>query len=277
MSIKLNPNPDVYSDYLDPERKTLRFGLGNAKLDSSVITFSIPAGHLFTCPGAKHCMARVEQIGSRVRLVDGPDQEYRCFAATAEAMSKGLRYKVWHNYNLLKTCKTAKQFRDLINQSAALFPDAFPGAKAVRIHIGGDFFSQAYFDGWAGVAKDNPRYNFYAYTKSLPFWVKRRDDLPDNLSLTASRGGRWDYLIDKYNLKCASVVMHPEEAEVMGLEIDHDDSHAQKSNGKDFALLIHGGQPPNSKASKAIKRLKQEGVRFSYNRMHQTSARKMLT
>ena len=83
--------------------------------------------------------------------------------------------------------------------------------------------------------------------------------------LTASRGGEEDHLIDKHNLREAIVVMHPDEAKALGLELDHDDSLARDPSVTKFALLIHGTQPTGSDASDALKRMRKEGIKFSYS------------
>jgi hypothetical protein len=133
-------------------------------------------------------------------------------------------------------------------------------AKMFRVHVSGDFFSQTYFDAWMQVATMNPDKRFYAYTKSLPYWVKRRDSVPSNFELTSSLGGREDELIDLNKLKYARVVLSEEEASSMKLEIDHDDSHAY--DGKEsFALLIHGTQKAGSKASVALSALRKKGIK----------------
>ena len=64
-------------------------------------------------------------------------------------------------------------------------------------------------------------------------------------------------------LKTAKVVMHPDEAAALGLEIDHDESHAINA-GPSFALLIHGTQPKGSEAAEAKKRLDREGIKYAY-------------
>jgi hypothetical protein len=86
----------------------------------------------------------------------------------------------------------------------------------------------------------------------LTFWVKHRNIIPDNLILTASRGGKWDQLIDTHNLREVVVVYSAEEADELGLELDNDDSHAADPNNKDknFALLIHGMGPTGSRQAK---------------------------
>jgi hypothetical protein len=141
-----------------------------------------------------------------------------------------------------------------------------PGTPVVRIHTGGDFYSQRYFDAWLEVARQRPRTIFYFYTKSLRYWVSRLEEVGDghtpgtvpNFVPTASRGGREDHLIEAHSLRSASVVFSEAEAGALRLEIDHDDSHAMR-HGPDFALLIHGPQPAGSEASKAISDLRKQG------------------
>jgi hypothetical protein len=62
-------------------------------------------------------------------------------------------------------------------------------------------------------------------------------------------------LIARHGLKSARVVYSHAEAEALGLEIDHDDSHAYASDAS-FALLIHGTQPKGTKAAEAWKVVK---------------------
>ena len=65
------------------ERKLLRFGHGNAKLDPAVFTFSLPAGHF--CPFANECRSKSNRLTGRIK--DGPNTEFRCYAASSEAAS----------------------------------------------------------------------------------------------------------------------------------------------------------------------------------------------
>lgn len=229
-------------------KSLLFFGKGNAKLGADIYHFSIPAGH--TCPYAKTCLSKAHREGGG--LVDGPETEVRCFSASDEAQYEGCRNLRWHNFDLLRG-KTQAEMTKVIADSLPVH------AKIVRIHIGGDFFSQAYFDSWLQVARQNPGILFYAYTKSLKFWVARMDTLPENLRLTASRGGKDDDLIETHNLRCAEIVFSESEANIKGLEIDHDDSHAYGEDPKSFALLIHGTQPKGSEAAKALSALRKSG------------------
>lgn len=225
----------------------LKFGKGNAKLGKKVVTFSLPAG--YSCPFAKDCLSKADKETGK--LTDGKDTQFRCFSASSESIYTNTRIARWHNYDLLKGLKTT-QMADLINASLP------KNTSMVRIHVSGDFFNASYFHAWIMVALANPNVVFYAYTKSLQYWVDKIDSIPSNLKLTASYGGRNDKLIEKHNLKFAKVVYSYDEAEKLGLEIDHDDSHAYKTDYS-FALIIHGGQPKGSAASKAKQALKKEG------------------
>lgn len=238
---------DVKTPRKPAARKGLVVGKGNAKL-KGVHTFSLPAG--WSCPAARDCLSRADRQTGKVK--DGPETEFRCFAASDEARHSSVRRARWHNLGLLKAAGGA-------DGMARLILDALPAsARTVRVHVSGDFFSQDYFDAWLEVARRRPGVRFYAYTKSLPYWLARRDAVPVNLILTASRGGRHDHLIQSNGLRSARVVFSEAEAADLGLEIDHDDSHAMNP-GPDFALLIHGSQPAGSEAARAIATLRKAG------------------
>jgi len=106
--------------------------------------------------------------------------------------------------------------------------------KAVRIHASGDFFNQEYFDMWLDIAKENPTVEFWAYTKSLKYWVNRLNEIPENLTLTASYGGRNDELITEHNLK-HSIVIQSKDG-LKELPIDYNDDYA-RIKGVNFYLL----------------------------------------
>jgi hypothetical protein len=235
------------------ERKPLRFGQGNAKLSSAVTTFSLPAGHF--CPFANECRSKANRQTGRIK--DGPNTTFRCYAASEE-MRPSLRRARWHNADALRSCETKEEMAQLILDSLS------PFAGYVRVHVSGDFFSQDYFDAWQECARRRPGTLFYAYTKALPFWVRRKDDIPENFVLTASYGGTHDHLIEQYGLRFAKVVLSEEEAADLGLEIDHDDSHAMKP-GSSFALLVHGVQPAGTPAAKAVAALRARGE-FGYGK-----------
>jgi hypothetical protein len=231
----------------------LKFGLGNAKLGKRIHTFTLPSG--YTCPGASACLTRADKVTGKI--TDGKAQTFRCFAASMEARLTPLRAKGWNNLELLKG-QNESQMTDLIQASLPA------GVTVIRIHVGGDFFSEAYFRAWINVACNNPDVKFYAYTKSLPFWIAalERNLIPENFRLTASEGGKWDHLIAQHSLKTSKVVFSIEEAAALGLDIDHDDSHAYNGT-ESFALLIHGTQAAGSRASSSVRSLNGIG---SYGR-----------
>ncbi len=234
--------------------KLLKFGNPNSKLKKltkklglTLKTFTLPAG--WTCPGAKDCLSRADKNTGKV--TDGKDTEFRCFMASAEALYPSLREMVWHNLGLLKDALV-----DGVDDCANLICQSLPKKfDVMRVHVGGDYFNVKYLQAWIEVAKRNPDKVFYSYSKSLHLF--KQFALPENLVLTASRGGKYDELIDLHGWKEALVVYSEQEAIDKGLEIDHDDTHA--AFGKEnFALLIHGTQPKGSAASVALQTLKRK-------------------
>jgi hypothetical protein len=244
----------------EPEpRPLLKFNFGgNAKLAKEIVTFSLPSG--YSCPGAKDCLAKADRETGKI--IDGKHQKFRCFSAISE-VRPNVRLQRWHNYALLKQVKTKEGMEELITAS---FPR---GAKILRLHVGGDFFSQAYFDAWASVAKRFYHCVIYAYTKSVNYVKAHKEKLPDNFRITLSKGGKYDHLIEESDTEDDSqygvveVLGHPEEAEALELEVDHDDSHAIAGK-QHFALLLHSMQPAGSEAAAKVKRMRKEGVKFSY-------------
>ena len=236
-----------------------------AKTGKKVYSFSLLSGH--ACPFANECFSKVVNR----KVVDGPNTKFRCFSASQEATFPKTFDARESNFNLIKAEKgNVKGLSKLISTS---LPSK---AEIIRIHIGGDFYTQNYFDAWLDVAKNTPDITFYAYTKSLSFWVARKNQIPNNLILTASYGGKLDKLIGQHRLRKAVVIhdiktcqaiVDSEDFDIIpcgkykGYEIDHDDSHAYdpKLKNKSFALLVHNIMPKNSEASKAVQILNGVG------------------
>jgi hypothetical protein len=217
---------------------------------------SLPAG--YSCPMAVECMTKVDEFTGK--LTDGELQTFRCHMATMEAMSPTMRRLVWHNFRLLRKAKTREAMLEVLDRS-------FPvDADVMRPGLDGDFFNQAHFAAWMDIARRHPSVRFYAYTKSAGYWEYHLDTegIPDNVELNSSEGGRQDNIARARSFKTAKVVLHPEEADALGLEIDHDESHAINP-GPSFALLIHGTQPKGSKQSAALKRMRAEGIQYAYS------------
>jgi len=219
----------------------------------------------YSCPYAKACLSKaVVQSDGRRKIKDGKDNEFRCFSASQEVQYTNVFNLRKHNFDILREASASNMIERLHN-------DLPKNAGIVRIHVAGDFFNADYMQAWYNVAAMNPTVLFYAYTKSIRYWY-RLNEFPElnNFVLTASYGGRDDDLISELGLRSTTVVYSEAEAEKLGLQIDHDDSHAARPSlrNQDFALLIHGTQPKGSEASVALRALKGKG---SYSRKKVTA------
>lgn len=220
---------------------------------SSIYSFDLLAGH--SCPFAKDCRSRAVETETGRKVVDGRFTQFRCYAASQEARLSNVYNKRKRNWDTLRDlCRDRSISAKYV---AMVLADSMPFAGLIRIHSSGDFFNFKYFKAWVIIARQNPAMRFYCYTKAIRFVERYESEvgsLPDNLKITASRGGKDDHLITPETPE-AVVVYSEAEAEAKGLEIDHDDSHAA-TGGQKFALLIHGTQPAGSDAQRAIVALK---------------------
>lgn len=70
--------------------------------------------------------------------------------------------------------------------------------KLVRIHDGGDFFSDDYLAAWLRVMRACPHMLFYAYTKEVSRFKRMVEpDPPRNFRWIYSLGGQEDHLVDR--------------------------------------------------------------------------------
>jgi len=192
--------------------------------DPKAWSWSIPSGT--TCPGAEQCLAKVDRDTGQ--MTNGPKQTFKCYAAVSERYPS-VRKRYWANFDAVRGKKSA----EVVDVLSECFPK---NARRVRVHTAGDFFSEEYFKGWMQFAASKPDVQFWAFTKSLPFWIRNMEAVPPNMELQASYGGRWDGMIEEHGLKYAKVVWSPEEAASLGLEIDTDDKLAAFP-GPSFALV----------------------------------------
>lgn len=245
----------------------LKLSTGNAKLAKDRLIFNLPAG--YTCPGAQQCkaFAYVNDEGKH-KIKDTPLTEFRCFAASSEAQYPAVFEA--RRYNL-KLIVNSLRDDDDYRSTARLIADSIEAKRTrnttkVRIHESGDFYSEKYFLAWCEVAKMLPELDFYCYSKSLPIikahW--NRETIRDNFYITASYGGKYDSLIDSgFFKRYSKVVLNEEQADKLGLPIDHDDSHCFGDGP--FALLVHGNQPAGSVWREAINQRKKAGKFTGYN------------
>ena len=202
-----------------------------------IYSFSLPSGH--TCPFALDCLSKADRITGKI--TDGLRTLFRCFQASIEAISPTARKQYWDNFDQLKKLKNVESMVDLIM-------DSMPSdLEMCRVHVGGDFFNERYFQAWLQVGKLNPDKTFYAYTKSIPYWVNNLDKIPDNMVLTASYGSTRDDLIREYNLSNVKVFKSIEDIDKANLPLDTNETNAINGT-KEFALLIHGTQPKKERA-----------------------------
>lgn len=190
------------------------FVLKNGYYRGKVHEFNLPTG--VTCPFALECKVTVDRYTGKFDIYDG---QYRCYAASAERFP-AVREHRWSNF-------------DFVRDGGKL--EIPQRCQSIRIHASGDFFNQDYFDSWLVLARENPSVEMWAYTKSLRYWVKRIDEVPNNLILTASYGGRNDELIEEFGLKNVRVYKRIEEVPA-DRPIDTNDDWA-RTPGVNFALL----------------------------------------
>jgi len=233
----------------------LNFSNGNGKLAKDTLIFNLPAGK--TCPGAMLCKSFAVVENGKRRIQDGEHTEFRCFAASSEVQYDAVFENRASNLQMIVDAIKNGIVVDLIHNSIQFYRTR--KTKKVRIHESGDFFSGVYLDAWIEVAHRNPDLQFYCYSKSLQLFLNFK--LPSNFYFTASYGGKWDHLIDEGCFpRYSKVVMNDADAEALGLEVDHDDSHC--FGDKPFALLVHGTQPKGSTWGAAI-RQRRKNKQFS--------------
>ena len=231
----------------------LKMSKGNAKLSKDTLILSISAG--ITCPGSNNCKAWVTLKDDKRVLNRGSESMFTCFAASEELRYPNVFKSRKYNYDLINSYvikKDLKGLTDLINRS---IQSNRKNITKVRIHESGDFYNRLYLEAWKNVAELNKDLIFYCYSKSLLFFPSNRS-IPNNFYMTASYGGKYDYLIDRgYFKRFSKVVFSEDEALKLGLKIDKDDSLC--FGNKPFALLLHGMQEKGSEAGEALKLIKR--------------------
>ena len=190
---------------------------GNAKLKrDGIYSFSLPAyksacGKII-CIGAKDC-------------IEG------CYARTGFFKMSSVQ-KSYEN-NLTQT--ESKYFVGLVSRECIV-----KKIKLVRIHASGDFYSLAYLKKWIEIAQLCPNTHFYAYTKALPLFKKV--ELPFNLTIIFSEGGKYDALIDRSKDRHARVFPSLSALKRSGYaNTTKNDINAIGKNNR-IGLVYHGGK-----------------------------------
>jgi hypothetical protein len=215
---------------------------GKFYFSPDVWEWNLPAGH--ACPYANACKMSSDRESGKMKK--GPNMAFPCYAAMAERFP-GVRDARWRNYETVK----GKSCQDMLRALLAAFPEG--KARLVRIHGSGDFFSQDYFDAWLGLCRAMPNVQFWAFTKSIPFWLARIDEIPDNMALTASIDGTWDSVVKERGLRFGEVFPNRAAAKSAGLPVDDDDLLPSK-RGPSFAMVLRSevGQEKKRARDKAV-------------------------
>ena len=179
-----------------------------------VLNFSLPAYKTITgktvCPFAKDC----------VKYCYAQKGNYRY-----PSVVKGLN----NRYELSKTA-------DFIPQMNATIILERP--THVRIHDSGDFYSIEYLQKWVQIANDNKGVIFYAYTKSIKFFIDGLK-LPKNLKIIFSEGSKTDNLINVNKHRHARIFKSKELLQAAGyIDASTNDLKAITSN-KRVGLVYH--------------------------------------
>jgi hypothetical protein len=244
------------------------FGSGNAKLPDSTLTFALPSG--FTCPGALHCLAQADRVSGKI--TDGPQQQFRCHEASIEALRPNVRQARWRNFELIAHLD-AQPMAELL--MAGLSASRSHKSTHVRWFTGGDCYSAALRDAIIACSQATPELIHYLYSKNLFLFLEDSPaptqvmELPGNLRLTASWGGKFDYLLEAGLFpRTARVVNTEQEAAALGLLIDTTDRLAWQDEPSHFCHLSHGTQPAGSAAGNAIRSRRKAGAFSGYGRQH---------
>jgi len=185
------------------------------KNNAKIFNFSIPAyktkSGKSTCPFAggcqKYCYA---QKGNYTR-----------FPIVQELMEQ--KYKISKTNN----------FIPLMNEEIKK-----KKATHIRIHDSGDFYSPQYLQKWVDIATQNTNVIFYAYTKSIKFFVDGLL-LPKNLKVIFSEGSKTDNLINVKKHRHARIFKNKELLLAAGYINASDNDLKAITSNKKVGLVYH--------------------------------------
>jgi len=182
---------------------------------AKILNFSIPAyktkSGKVTCPFAAAC----------VKYCYAQKGNYTRFPIVQELMEK--KYEISKQTN----------FINLMNEEIKKKKPTH-----VRIHDSGDFYSPLYLQKWIDIAKDNKSVIFYAYTKSIKFFVEGFA-VPTNLKIIFSEGSKTDNLINVNKHRHARIFKTSNELKAAGyIDASANDLQAITDNKK-VGLIFH--------------------------------------
>ena len=182
---------------------------------AKIFNFSIPAyktrSGKTVCPFAKDC----------IKYCYAQKGNYTRFPKIQDLMEQ--KYKISKTNN----------FIPLINEEIQK-----KKATHIRIHDSGDFYSIAYLNKWVSIAKANTDVIFYAYTKSIKFFVNGLL-LPKNMKIIFSEGSKTDDLININKHRHARIFKSKELLNAAGyIDASNNDLKAITDN-KRVGLVYH--------------------------------------
>jgi hypothetical protein len=144
---------------------------GNAKVGQGIYVWNLPAGSLWSCPGASGaCDASLRGGACYAR----PDTHKGTFgqAATRRMYATNWALVSGENQDCQTFCDSMVAFIGRLNANRRR-------CGVVRVHTSGDFHSAPYVDAWVRVADAHPDVRFFAYTRSwaVPSLVPALDNL----------------------------------------------------------------------------------------------------
>ena len=185
------------------------------KNNAKIFNFSIPAyktkSGRVTCPFAAAC----------VKYCYAQKGNYTRFPIVQELMEKKYEISKQPNFNSLMNEEIKKK-----------------KATHIRIHDSGDFYSIKYLAKWVQIAEFNPSIIFYAYTKSIKFFIDGLL-LPDNMKIIFSEGSKHDELINPKTDRHARIFKNIDLLNASGyIDASANDLQAITENKK-VGLIFH--------------------------------------
>lgn len=195
-----------------------RLSDGNSKLKKDgIVSFNlIPVTH---CPSAGACKAYCYATVGQQAFRNGVLRRARAYIATMQADF---------------VPRMVEEVRIAVRR----------GAKAIRVHDSGDFYSLEYMLSWLEIARQLPDVRFYAYTKMVVFVKKlyKTGRVPPNFRLIQSLGGVSDSQIDK-SLPHSRIFNSVEDLLDAGYaNASESDAPAAFGDSSLIGLVIHGAK-----------------------------------
>lgn len=112
--------------------------------------------------------------------------------------------------------------------------------EKVRIHDSGDFYNKEYLYKWFAIANAMPHIEFYAYTKRVKLLKDNAANIPSNMTIIYSLGGKEDALIDQNTDRHSKIFNSLEELTKSGyIDTSYNDSNAVNKDNHRIGLVIH--------------------------------------